>query len=175
MAHIYGSTSISGGRVIQGNYHETHYHRLETETFEQRSAKLLEWLSDLNFATNLRTHCNKRTPGTGQWLLKHPAFQKWRTNGAVDAGGSLEDLSQDPLDIEKWRRDLIAFQPPGKSRVSPLMDEWLRVNYPNRTNEDAHTSSLSDGDFGSPQTKAKDTNRIFWCRGIPGVGKTVLW
>jgi len=76
MAHSYGRTDVQGGVVIQGDF-QPRYHTRRDHL--EDSATLLDWLSDLNFATILQSHCNTRTPGTGNWLLDLPSFQAWLT------------------------------------------------------------------------------------------------
>lgn len=65
---------MSGGVVIQGDFQPHYYNE---QQIERNLAVLLDWLSDLNFAVRLQSHCNKRTPGTGHWLLDHPSFCDW--------------------------------------------------------------------------------------------------
>lgn len=107
MSHSYKLNTVNGGLVIQGDYHshnEVHHHQQQHSRLQQGEDinVIATWLSTLNFATTLQTHCNKRTPETGSWLLEHEVFCKWIAHDA-------------------------------------------------------------------------DDERVMWCKGDPGVGKTVLW
>lgn len=82
MPHSYKLTKVSGGRVVQGDYHkhnEVHHHQHYNAGPQDSKeiAAIIAWLSTINFATTLQAHCNKRTPGTGGWLLEHEIFRKW--------------------------------------------------------------------------------------------------
>lgn len=95
-------TTISGGNVQFGDVNNYQYHTYHVPARVDDDGTVLAWLSNLNFGEVLRRHCNKRTPGTGNWLIEHRNYNSWH---------AFEDNS----------------------------------------------------------------NRVLWCRGNPGTGKTILW
>lgn len=47
---------------------------------EEERIKMLEWISPIPFGKNHNNVKEKRTPGTGGWLLQHEDFRKWEQN-----------------------------------------------------------------------------------------------
>lgn len=47
--------------------------------------RMIEWYSPLNFSPRQEDIFNSRQPGTGQWLLDHALFRKWKSgiNGRI--------------------------------------------------------------------------------------------
>ena len=54
----------------------------ENRIRDQESREIVEWLSPLNFWAKQNDTIERRQEGTGEWLLKHPDFQKW-VNGEI--------------------------------------------------------------------------------------------
>ncbi|KAL4744654.1 hypothetical protein BDW72DRAFT_208843 [Aspergillus terricola var. indicus] len=48
----------------------------------QRLADLLGWLSPTPVALHHQAICAQRLPGSGQWLLREPAFQQWESSSS---------------------------------------------------------------------------------------------
>ncbi|KIK52936.1 hypothetical protein GYMLUDRAFT_49614 [Collybiopsis luxurians FD-317 M1] len=44
---------------------------------------LQKWLNAPDCATNFQAADDKRTKGTGQWMLKHPQYIKWKNNPSM--------------------------------------------------------------------------------------------
>ncbi|KAF3188341.1 hypothetical protein TWF788_001017 [Orbilia oligospora] len=44
----------------------------------QEEVEILEWLTPIDYAPRHNDFIRRREPGTGQWLLDSPQFQKWR-------------------------------------------------------------------------------------------------
>ncbi|KAF3312792.1 hypothetical protein TWF173_006825 [Orbilia oligospora] len=44
----------------------------------QEEVEILEWLTPIDYAPRHNDFIRRREPGTGQWLLESPEFQKWR-------------------------------------------------------------------------------------------------
>lgn len=78
-----GNTSISGGNVQFGDTNNYHQHTYYKQPRIDDDSTTLAWLSSLNFGEVLRRHCNKRTSGTGKWLIEHPKYKSWH---ALEAG-----------------------------------------------------------------------------------------
>lgn len=47
-------------------------------TAEERD-RIIEWYSSINFFLRQADILNSRQPGTGQWLLEHHLFKKWKS------------------------------------------------------------------------------------------------
>ncbi|OGE49252.1 hypothetical protein PENARI_c022G06687 [Penicillium arizonense] len=56
-------------------------HLLQTVDEEER-IKMLEWISPIPFGKNHNNVKEKRTPGTGGWLLEHEGFSKWEQSNS---------------------------------------------------------------------------------------------
>ena len=56
-------------------------HLLQTVDEEER-IKMLEWISPIPFGKNHNNVKEKRTPGTGGWLLQHEDFSKWEQSNS---------------------------------------------------------------------------------------------
>ena len=46
----------------------------------ERRTKILQWISSVPYEDNHNTACIGHTSGTGEWLLRHDAYTKWRTS-----------------------------------------------------------------------------------------------
>ncbi|KIK64960.1 hypothetical protein GYMLUDRAFT_380976 [Collybiopsis luxurians FD-317 M1] len=43
-----------------------------------KATKIYDWLKAPDCSANHVAAADKRTPGTGQWILNHPEYQKWK-------------------------------------------------------------------------------------------------
>ncbi|GAW00944.1 hypothetical protein LENED_002506 [Lentinula edodes] len=68
---INNSTFNAAQRDINNHYTLT--------TDEER--KLHKWLGAPDTSINYITALNKKTPGTGSWILNHPIYIEWRMKG----------------------------------------------------------------------------------------------
>ncbi|KAJ7087061.1 ankyrin repeat-containing domain protein [Mycena epipterygia] len=66
--HSYISKSVRDVARKQDSYHES-----------AERDRIIEWYSPLNFFLRQADIFNSRQPGTGQWLLEHDAFKKWKS------------------------------------------------------------------------------------------------
>ncbi|KAK8131917.1 hypothetical protein PG999_000090 [Apiospora kogelbergensis] len=48
---------------------------------ERDRAKILEWLTIIDYAQQQNDFISRRQPGTGEWLLESPEFQSWLSEG----------------------------------------------------------------------------------------------
>ena len=46
----------------------------------ERRTKILQWISAIPYEDNHNTACIGHTSGTGEWLLQHETYIKWRTS-----------------------------------------------------------------------------------------------
>ena len=46
----------------------------------ERRTKILQWISTIPYEDNHNTACIGHTSGTGEWLLQHETYIKWRTS-----------------------------------------------------------------------------------------------
>ena len=49
---------------------------------EDERCKILQWVSDVPYEADHYTARKGRVDGTGQWLLQHPAYKRWRESSA---------------------------------------------------------------------------------------------
>lgn len=49
---------------------------------EDKRIEMLEWISPIPFGKNHNNVKEKRTPGTGEWLLQHEDFSEWEKSGS---------------------------------------------------------------------------------------------
>ncbi|KIK56042.1 hypothetical protein GYMLUDRAFT_829797 [Collybiopsis luxurians FD-317 M1] len=47
------------------------------------STKIHNWLKAPNCSANHVAAADKKTPGTGQWILDHPEYQKWKSHPSI--------------------------------------------------------------------------------------------
>ncbi|KAE9384831.1 hypothetical protein BT96DRAFT_982206 [Gymnopus androsaceus JB14] len=45
--------------------------------------KIRDWLQAPDCSTNLNTAANKKTAGTGKWIVEHPKYIEWKNNGGL--------------------------------------------------------------------------------------------
>ncbi|KAE9392297.1 hypothetical protein BT96DRAFT_944734 [Gymnopus androsaceus JB14] len=45
--------------------------------------KIRDWLKAPDCSTNFDTAANKKTAGTGSWIIEHPKYIKWKNNGGL--------------------------------------------------------------------------------------------
>ncbi|KAK3935766.1 hypothetical protein QBC46DRAFT_461901 [Diplogelasinospora grovesii] len=62
--------------------------KLLRKQHSQEHEAILKWLTPLDFASQQNDYIGRRQPGTGQWLLDSPGFQKWLSN-ACDSDRTL--------------------------------------------------------------------------------------
>ena len=46
----------------------------------ERRTKILQWISAIPYEDNHNAACTGHTNGTGEWLLRHDTYTKWRTS-----------------------------------------------------------------------------------------------
>ena len=46
----------------------------------KRRTEILQWISAIPYEDNHNTACTGHTNGTGEWLLRHDTYTKWRTS-----------------------------------------------------------------------------------------------
>ncbi|RSL97643.1 hypothetical protein CDV31_012921 [Fusarium ambrosium] len=71
---------------------------------------IVAWLSSLDFATKQVDFLNRRQPGTGDWLLSDPRFQRWQDGG----------------ERTLWCPGLPGA---GKTTLASMVIEWLRSQH----------------------------------------------
>lgn len=49
---------------------------------ESEYLQLLQWLSPVPFSRHHKRHSESRLPGSGQWLLDHPQYVRWRNSSS---------------------------------------------------------------------------------------------
>ncbi|KAF7316019.1 ANK-REP-REGION domain-containing protein [Mycena indigotica] len=65
---------------VTGDY--THIHGASTEF--QEDMTLIQWISPINFFLRHQAISEIRKKNTGDWLLEHPEFMKWKsTTGSI--------------------------------------------------------------------------------------------
>ncbi|KAJ7080052.1 hypothetical protein C8R44DRAFT_824503, partial [Mycena epipterygia] len=67
-AHDHLSKSVRDVARKQERYHKS-----------AERDQIIEWYSPLNFFLRQADIFNSRQPGTGQWLLEHDLFKKWKS------------------------------------------------------------------------------------------------
>ncbi|KAE9388184.1 hypothetical protein BT96DRAFT_947807 [Gymnopus androsaceus JB14] len=67
---IYGGTFINGQNTT-------------IETHDQKWRKIGDWLKAPECSTNFNAAANKKTAGTGMWIIKHPKYIEWNNNGGL--------------------------------------------------------------------------------------------
>ncbi|KAE9396684.1 hypothetical protein BT96DRAFT_921959 [Gymnopus androsaceus JB14] len=45
--------------------------------------KICDWLRAPDCSVNFQTAVDKKTHGTGQWIMDHPEYQKWKESSTV--------------------------------------------------------------------------------------------
>lgn len=65
--------------LTANTYNEVKSIRQQIDNTEARRKReeILKWLTPVNYAVHHADILNRRQPGTGQWLLKAPAFRRW--------------------------------------------------------------------------------------------------
>ncbi|KAK8104793.1 ankyrin repeat-containing protein [Apiospora kogelbergensis] len=55
--------------------------KVQADQDERDRAKILEWLTIIDYAQQQNDFISRRQPGTGEWLLESPEFQSWLSEG----------------------------------------------------------------------------------------------
>lgn len=87
---------ISGGTFVVGNI--TNYHVMCKLNFRSnkndqlilnsveandKETKIHDWLKAPDCSVNFQTALDKKTEGTGQWIIDHSTYQEWQKSSTV--------------------------------------------------------------------------------------------
>ncbi|KAE9385072.1 hypothetical protein BT96DRAFT_611659 [Gymnopus androsaceus JB14] len=64
---------------INGGMFVNNYHIISNDT----ETKIRDWLKAPDCSVNFQTAVDKKTRGTGQWIMDHPEYQKWKESSTV--------------------------------------------------------------------------------------------
>ncbi|KAE9397589.1 hypothetical protein BT96DRAFT_940844 [Gymnopus androsaceus JB14] len=64
---------------VNGGMFVNNYHIMSNDT----EAKIRDWLKAPDCSVNFQTAVDKKTHGTGQWIMDHLEYQKWKESSTV--------------------------------------------------------------------------------------------
>ncbi|KAE9398926.1 hypothetical protein BT96DRAFT_715975 [Gymnopus androsaceus JB14] len=68
---------INDGHFVIGNI--TNYHVMPNDT----KTEIRDWLKAPDCSVNFQTAVDKKTNGTGQWIVNHSKYKNWKENSTV--------------------------------------------------------------------------------------------
>ncbi|KAJ7445419.1 ankyrin repeat-containing domain protein [Mycena latifolia] len=66
-----------------GQQQQTSHHKQQLDHNPDKRAKIIEWMSPLNFSKRQADILSTWQPGTGGWLLADPQFQEWESSSGT--------------------------------------------------------------------------------------------
>ena len=84
----------------------------------ERRTKILQWISAIPYEDNHNTAVMGHTSGTGEWLLQHDTYIKWRTSQTCEVLW-LYGIRKSPISPTLWR---------GEYGMALMTTSWCREN-----------------------------------------------
>ncbi|KAE9391239.1 hypothetical protein BT96DRAFT_945541 [Gymnopus androsaceus JB14] len=68
--------------IYGGNFINSNNSNVTIQSHDQVQ-KIRDWLKAPDCSTNFNTAANKKTAGTGTWIIKHQKYIEWKNNGGL--------------------------------------------------------------------------------------------